>query len=175
VIGDQLKEKSKEISSLFEAIYFNFEELDFDVFLTHLSGLESQKSLKERVIELPLLDYGKYHINVKLPSSQIISFYLNKNQTISKLKEALAKEIKMKASKENFISTDELNQLKELQEAQNKALTNLANIEVAKHDILNENSQIREALKQLAEKLESQYGKININLEDGAYTPFIEE
>ena len=87
----------------------------------------------------------------------------------------MAKEIKMKASEGNFISTDELNQLKELQEAQNKALTNLANIEVAKHDILNENSQIREALKQLAEKLESQYGKININLEDGAYTPFIEE
>jgi len=87
----------------------------------------------------------------------------------------MAKEIKMKASEEKFISTDELNQLKELQEAQNKALTNLANIEVAKHDILNENSQIREALKQLAEKLESQYGKININLEDGAYTPFIEE
>lgn len=87
----------------------------------------------------------------------------------------MAKEIKMKAVEQNFISTDELNQLKELQEAQNKALTNLANIEVAKHDILNENSQIREALKQLAEKLESQYGKININLQDGAYTPFIEE
>lgn len=87
----------------------------------------------------------------------------------------MAKEIKMKAVEQNFISTDELNQLKELQEAQNKALTNLANIEVAKYDILNENSQIREALKQLAEKLESQYGKININLQDGAYTPFIEE
>lgn len=103
------KSKSKEISSLFEAIYFNIEEIDIHVFLNHLSCVKSEKSLKERIIELPLLDYGIFSVNVKVPSQQIISFHLKKYENLSKLKEKISKEINIK--KEDLKLTYQSNDL----------------------------------------------------------------
>ena len=69
-------------------------------------------------------------------------------------------------------------QLKDLQEKVgtiNQAKSQLGGIEVQKHQLLHQVGQVQSELQDLQSKLEEEYGKISINIQDGSYEPIPEE
>ena len=75
------------------------------------------------------------------------------------------------AKTENLKITDE--QLKNLQEiinALNGATTRVGQIETQKHIIMHDITKMRVDLSDLQAKLEEEYGKVNINIENGTIT-----
>jgi hypothetical protein len=75
------------------------------------------------------------------------------------------------AKTENLKITDE--QLKNLQEiinALNGATARVGQIETQKHMIMHDITKMRVDLSDLQAKLEEEYGKVNINIENGTIT-----
>ena len=69
---------------------------------------------------------------------------------------------------DNLKVTDE--QLKKLQEivgAMNGATTRVGQIETQKHAVLHDLTLMREDLLKFQAELEEQYGKVNVNIQDG--------
>ena len=66
------------------------------------------------------------------------------------------------------IKAAELKQLQELQGGINNALSNLANIEVAKHELLHDHSKMKAEMNELTASLQKTYGEVNISLQDGS-------
>ena len=69
-------------------------------------------------------------------------------------------------------------QLKKIQEQQaelNKILHELGVLESTKHALLHKIAGINEDVESLKSELETEYGAININVEDGTYTKIEEE
>ena len=72
---------------------------------------------------------------------------------------------------EDLKVTDE--QLKKLQEivgAMNGATTRIGQLETQKHIVLHDLSQMREDLLKFQAELEEEYGKVNVNIQDGTIT-----
>ena len=72
------------------------------------------------------------------------------------------------AKKENLKVTDE--QLKKLQEivaAMNGATTRVGQVETQKHAILHDLTLMRKDLMDFQAELEKEYGKVNVNIQDG--------
>ncbi len=79
----------------------------------------------------------------------------------------MAKKSTKKAAK---ITAEELEQLQGLQQAIGNAVNNLANIEIAKHELLQDHASMKAAMRAFSEELQQKYGEVNISLADGIIT-----
>ena len=68
------------------------------------------------------------------------------------------------------IKEEELKLIKEQQQNLSKFVNEIGVIETQKHGLLHELAVVNKDIKDYKEVLESQYGPINIDLEDGSYT-----
>lgn len=69
---------------------------------------------------------------------------------------------------EKKISAEELNQLQSLQRMMANAVNNLANIEIAKYEILQDHAAMKVKMQEFSQELQAKYGEVNISLADGA-------
>ena len=75
------------------------------------------------------------------------------------------------AKTENLkIKDEQLKNLQEIINALNGATTRVGQIETQKHIIMHDITKMRVDLSDLQAKLEEEYGKVNINIENGAIT-----
>ena len=71
----------------------------------------------------------------------------------------------------NKITTEELDKIKSQQDTLNKILNQIGVLESQKHGLLHELASVNKEVEDFKVELEKIYGSVNINLEDGAYTP----
>ncbi len=72
---------------------------------------------------------------------------------------------------ENKITKEELEKAKTQQEDLQKVILDIGVIETKKHAMLHQIADINTEIEELKKVLEEKYGHVNINLEDGTYTP----
>ena len=72
-------------------------------------------------------------------------------------------------SKELKITEEQLEVLKAQQASKANIVTDIGVVEAQKHELLHALANVMDKQKELAKELEEQYGKINVNLEDGSY------
>jgi hypothetical protein len=65
------------------------------------------------------------------------------------------------------ITTEELGKLQQLQGGINNAAMNLANIEIAKYELLQDHAIMKADMQELSRELQEKYGEVNISLTDG--------
>ena len=75
----------------------------------------------------------------------------------------------------NKITKEELEQAKKQQEDLQKVILDIGVIETKKHAMLHKIADINTDIEELKKVLEEKYGHVNINLEDGTYTPIEEK
>ena len=68
------------------------------------------------------------------------------------------------------ITEDQLKQLQELVGTINNAQAQLGGIEVQKHQLLHQVSEVQGKLNEVQAELEEEYGKVSVNLQDGTIT-----
>jgi len=73
------------------------------------------------------------------------------------------------------IKEEQLKKIQEQQAAVNKILNEVGYLEANKHGLLHELAGVNEGIEEFKKELEEEYGSININLEDGTYTPIEKE
>jgi hypothetical protein len=73
------------------------------------------------------------------------------------------------------VKEEELKTIKDQQEKINSILHQLGYLESQKHGLLHELAGVNQDVEEFKNKLEEEYGAININLEDGTYTEIKEE
>lgn len=73
------------------------------------------------------------------------------------------------------ITEEQLKQLQEQEGKKNAIKHDLGLLETQKHGLLHAFAQIQEQQDKLKVELEDEYGKINVNLEDGSYEIIAEE
>ena len=73
------------------------------------------------------------------------------------------------------ITEEQLKQLQEQEGKKNAIKHDIGLLETQKHSLLHAFAQIQEQQDKLKVELEDQYGKINVNLEDGSYEIIAEE
>ena len=71
--------------------------------------------------------------------------------------------------KEMKITDEQLEQVRAQQSVKARIINDVGVLEAQKHDLLNALTNVMQKSAETAEELEKEYGKININLEDGAY------
>ena len=76
---------------------------------------------------------------------------------------------------ENKITKEELEKAKKQQEDLQKVILDIGVIETKKHAMLHKIADINTEIEELKKVLEEKYGHVNINLEDGTYTPVEDE
>lgn len=65
------------------------------------------------------------------------------------------------------ITKAELDLLQGLQQSISNTVNNLANIEIAKFELLHEHAKLKEQMQEASATLQEKYGKVNIALVDG--------
>jgi uncharacterized protein YlxP (DUF503 family) len=70
---------------------------------------------------------------------------------------------------ENKITEEELTLLKELQGKLNQSVSQVGFLETQKHSLLHAIAEINSDVEKQKSELESKYGSITINLEDGSF------
>lgn len=73
------------------------------------------------------------------------------------------------------ITKEQLEKITNQQKDLNTLLTNIGLVESQKHGFLHQLRDLNESIETFKLELQSQYGAININLEDGSYTEIKEE
>ena len=73
------------------------------------------------------------------------------------------------ANKEMKITDEQLEQVRAQQGVKARIINDVGVLEAQKHDLLNALTNVMQKTAETAEELEKEYGKININLEDGSY------
>tara|TARA_R100001224_G_scaffold76227_1_gene47087 strand:- start:191 stop:457 length:267 start_codon:yes stop_codon:yes gene_type:complete len=73
------------------------------------------------------------------------------------------------SKKELKITEEQLEVLKAQQVSKANIVTDIGVVEAQKHELLHALANVMDKQKELAKELEEQYGKINVNLEDGSY------
>ena len=73
------------------------------------------------------------------------------------------------AKKEMKITDEQLEQVRAQQSVKARIINDVGLLEAQKHDLLNALTNVMQKTAETAEELEKEYGKININLEDGSY------
>jgi hypothetical protein len=73
-------------------------------------------------------------------------------------------------SKAKKITKEELEKATSLSKQYNEIIQILGNISLQKHDIEIEAIKVRESVEEMKKELNSKYGNVNINIEDGSYT-----
>lgn len=71
----------------------------------------------------------------------------------------------------NKITTEELDKIKLQQENLNKIVNQIGVLESQKHGLLHELAAVNKEVEDFKVELEKTYGSVNINVEDGVYTP----
>ena len=71
----------------------------------------------------------------------------------------------------NKITTEELDKIKSQQDNLNKILNQIGVLESQKHGLLHELASVNKEVEDFKVELEKIYGSVNINVEDGVYTP----
>ena len=74
-----------------------------------------------------------------------------------------------KKEKEMKITDEQLEQIRAQQSVKARIINDVGVLEAQKHDLLNALTNVMQKSAETAEELEKEYGKININLEDGSY------
>jgi len=71
----------------------------------------------------------------------------------------------------NKIKEEQLSKIQEQQKSLNSILNEVGYLEAQKHGLLHQFAGINKEVEDFKNELESEYGAVNINLEDGTYTP----
>ena len=74
-----------------------------------------------------------------------------------------------KKEKEMKITDEQLEQVRAQQSVKARIINDVGVLEAQKYDLLNALTNVMQKSAETAEELEKEYGKININLEDGSY------
>jgi len=72
------------------------------------------------------------------------------------------------------IKKEELESIQNLVKQINSGQIQIGQLETQKHMLLHQIAEIQKGLKNLQEDLEKEYGKVNVNIEDGTITPIKE-
>ena len=67
------------------------------------------------------------------------------------------------------ITEEQLKQIQAQVKVRSQLVNDIGAVEAQKHELLHALNNVMEKTKETADKLEEEYGKININLEDGSY------
>ena len=73
------------------------------------------------------------------------------------------------SKKEMKITDEQLEKVRAQQGVKGRIINDVGVLEAQKHDLLNALTNVMQKSGETAEELEKEYGKININLEDGSY------
>ena len=71
--------------------------------------------------------------------------------------------------KEKKITEEQLKQIQAQVKVRSQLVNDIGAVEAQKHELLHALNNVMDKTKETADKLEEEYGKININLEDGSY------
>jgi vacuolar-type H+-ATPase subunit D/Vma8 len=74
-------------------------------------------------------------------------------------------------SKSKKLSKDQLSKLKDQQKEISQLLRDVGFLETQKHGLLHKYAGVVQDVEEFKLELEKEYGSININIEDGTYTP----
>ena len=78
-------------------------------------------------------------------------------------------------SKELKITDEQLQQVQAQVKVRGQLISDIGAVEAQKHELLHALNNVMQKTKETADELEKEYGKININLEDGTYEVIEEE
>ena len=78
-------------------------------------------------------------------------------------------------SKELKITEEQLQKVQAQVKVRGQLISDIGAVEEQKHDLLHALNNVMQKTKETADELEKEYGKININLEDGTYEVVEEE
>jgi hypothetical protein len=73
------------------------------------------------------------------------------------------------------IKEEQLKTIQEQQDSLQRLISNVGILETQKHGLLHELAEVNKSVEDYKRELEKEYGRININLEDGSYTLIPEE
>ncbi len=73
------------------------------------------------------------------------------------------------------IKEEELKTIQEQQKQLNELVHNIGMLESQKHGLLHDIAKVNKDIEDYKEKLEKEYGPVEINLEDGTYTEIKED
>ena len=73
------------------------------------------------------------------------------------------------------IKKDQLEKIQDFQKDLNKLLNEVGFLEAQKAQVLGKFGEVNKQTEDFKKELEKEYGSININLEDGSYTPIEKE
>jgi hypothetical protein len=73
------------------------------------------------------------------------------------------------------IKDEQLEKLQGLIKELNQIQSQLGSIELQKHSLLHQSSDLQNGLNEFQKELEEEYGKVSINVTDGAYEEITEE
>ena len=78
-------------------------------------------------------------------------------------------------SKELKITEEQLKKVQAQVKVRGQLIADIGALEAQKHELLHALNNVMQKTKETADELEKEYGKININLEDGTYEVIKEE
>ena len=78
-------------------------------------------------------------------------------------------------NKELKITEEQLQKVQAQVKVRGQLISDIGAVEAQKHDLLHALNNVMQKTKETADELEKEYGKININLEDGTYEVIEEE
>jgi hypothetical protein len=73
------------------------------------------------------------------------------------------------------IKDEQLEKLQGLVNNLNQIQSQLGSIELQKHGLLHQSSELQSGLKEFQDELEKEYGRVSINIQDGTYEEITEE
>ena len=73
------------------------------------------------------------------------------------------------------ITAEELKTIKDQQTELGTVINQIGQLEASKHAMLHRIAGVNESIEETKKELETKYGSVNINLEDGTYTPVRKE
>ena len=79
------------------------------------------------------------------------------------------------SKKEMKITEEQLQKVQAQVKVRGQLISDIGAVEAQKHDLLHSLNNVMQKTKETADELEEEYGKININLEDGTYEVIEEE
>jgi len=74
----------------------------------------------------------------------------------------------------NYISTEHLDKIVGQQRELNNLLSNIGLLETQKHELLHSIAEFNKGVEEFKLELQEEYGKININIEDGSYEALVD-
>ena len=79
------------------------------------------------------------------------------------------------SEKELKITEEQLKKVQAQVKVRTQLIADIGAVEAQKHELLHALNNVMQKTKETADELEKEYGKININLEDGTYEVIEEE